>query len=36
MDSVIRLNLKYLNNRDKAFALVRRTRSSEGATMVRT
>jgi WD repeat-containing protein 19 len=34
IDSVIRLNLKYLDNPGKAFDLVRKTRSSEGAAMV--
>lgn len=34
MDSVIRLMLKYLDNPSKAFAIVRKTRSSEGAAMV--
>jgi WD repeat-containing protein 19 len=33
-DSVVRLLLRYLNNPQKAFALVRRTRSTEGALMV--
>ena len=30
IDSVVRLLLKHLNNPQKAFALVRRTRSTEG------
>ena len=34
MDSVVRLNLRYLDNPMKAFAIVRKTRSSEGASMV--
>mmetsp|Transcript_4919 Transcript_4919/g.9502 ORF Transcript_4919/g.9502 Transcript_4919/m.9502 type:complete len:1390 (-) Transcript_4919:208-4377(-) len=34
MDSVIRLMLKFLDNPSRAFAIVRKTRSSEGAAMV--
>ena len=34
MDSVIRLNLEKLGNPHKAFAVVRKTRSTEGASMV--
>uniref|UniRef100_A0A061RSU0 Wd repeat-containing protein 19 n=2 Tax=Tetraselmis sp. GSL018 TaxID=582737 RepID=A0A061RSU0_9CHLO len=34
MDSVVRLNLERLKNPHKAFAVVRKTRSSEGASMV--
>eukprot|EP00193_Tetraselmis_chui_P006636 CAMPEP_0177753690 /NCGR_PEP_ID=MMETSP0491_2-20121128/1597_1 /TAXON_ID=63592 /ORGANISM="Tetraselmis chuii, Strain PLY429" /LENGTH=282 /DNA_ID=CAMNT_0019268997 /DNA_START=33 /DNA_END=878 /DNA_ORIENTATION=+ len=34
MDSVVRLNLEKLKNPHKAFAVVRKTRSSEGASMV--
>lgn len=36
MDSVARINLHYLNNPTKAFAIVRETKSSEGASMVAT
>lgn len=34
MDSVVRLNLERLGNPHKAFAVVRRSRSTEGASMV--
>lgn len=34
VDSVIRLNLQFLDNPQKAFSLVRTTRSAEGAAMV--
>lgn len=34
LDSVVRLQLKQLNNPQKAFALVRKTRSAEGANLV--
>ena len=33
-DNVVRLNLRYLNNPSKAFAIVRKTKSSEGASLV--
>jgi WD repeat-containing protein 19 len=34
LDSVIRLNLQYLDNPDKAFQIVRQTKSAEGAALV--
>ena len=36
MDSVVRLNLQYLDNPSKAFNIVRQSKSSEGAAMVAT
>jgi len=34
MDSVIRINLQYLDNADRAFQIVRQTKSAEGAALV--